>query len=137
MQNTTVHLPDAENFEESDMFPAWLYGQQQQQQQQPQNPSEPLKILHMNVTVLRECPKYPHLDMDESCKLHLQKAIALFPCSLSLLRPHTKTFLTKIELFEVLDCSRIGCHFRTNLVWRTTDKAPSVPFSLFFTLDST
>ena len=63
-----INISDAENYEESDIYPAWLYGQQQQQQQQ-QNPSDPIRILHMNVTVLRECAKYPSLDMDESCKL--------------------------------------------------------------------
>lgn len=61
-----INILDAENYEDNDLYPAWLYGQQQQQQQQ--NPSDPIKILHMNVTVLRECAKYPSLEMDESCE---------------------------------------------------------------------
>ncbi len=53
------------------MFPAWLYDRQQQQAGAAQNnPAEPPRILHMNVTVLRECSKYPTLEMDESCKLN-------------------------------------------------------------------
>ena len=62
------------------MFPAWLYDRQQQQQQQgaaPNNPSEPPRILHMNVTVLRECSKYPTLEMDESCKLFLKNYLMI------------------------------------------------------------
>ncbi len=60
--------------EDSDMFPAWLYDRQQQQAGAAQsNPAEPPRILHMNVTVLRECSKYPTLEMDESCKLFENK----------------------------------------------------------------